>query len=442
MKIALMAGSLTHGGTERVVVTLAENFIKRGHEVTIVTPVKAENEFEISPSIKRIISDLTPEEMGGRIANIPRRWNKLKNIWLTEKPDAIVSFIGRNNFSALISTWKLDIPVAVCVRADPKMEYETTKDKLMMKFLYPRASKVVLQTKDSIEFFPKAVQKKVVILKNPLNPEFLEHDSKWKNEKCDCKVKNDSAIPKADATENVAGDVAERVMRDAIENVVGDVAERVTGDAMEDVAGKRIVAVGRIDSNKNHEMLIRAFLKIADDIPEYSLEILGDGDLRQQLLSMVNSIRRDDGRWICSDLTSQHSVERFESGDDASVRERISLPGVCRNVADRIANADIFVLCSNTEGVPNTLLEAMALGIPAISTDCPCGGPKDIIRDGENGFLVPVGDVDALADCIYKLANDDELMTHVSQNELKTAEKFREDVVVDEWLEMITKGLR
>lgn len=413
MKIAILAGSLTHGGTERVVVTLAENFIKRGHEVTIVTPVKAENEFEISPSIKRIISDLTPEEMGGRIANIPRRWNKLKNIWLTEKPDAIVSFIGRNNFSALISTWKLDIPVAVCVRADPKMEYETTKDKLMMKFLYPRASKVVLQTKDSIEFFPKAVQKKVVILKNPLNPEFLEHDSKWKNEKCDCKVKNDSAIPKADVTENVAGDVTGSVMC----------------NAMEDVTGKRIVAVGRIDSNKNHEMLIRAFLKIADDIPEYRLEILGDGDLRQQLINLV-------GELTAGTEGSRDAIGHGAGSQDAA--NRISLPGVCRNVADRIANADIFVLCSNTEGVPNTLLEAMALGIPAISTDCPCGGPKDIIRDGENGFLVPVGDVDALADCIYKLANDDELMTHVSQNELKTAEKFREDVVVDEWLEMIT----
>ena len=425
MKIALMAGSLTHGGTERVVVTLAENFIKRGHEVTIVTPVKAENEFEISPSIKRIISDLTPEEMGGRIANIPRRWNKLKDIWLNEKPDAIVSFIGRNNFSALISTWKLDIPVAVCVRADPKMEYETAKDKLMMKFLYPRASKVVLQTKDSIEFFPKSVQKKVVILKNPLNPEFLEHDSKWKNEKCDCKVKNDGAIPKADAIENVAGDVAGRVVRNAIENVAGDVAERVVSDA----AGKRIVAVGRIDSNKNHEMLIRAFLKIADDIPEYSLEILGDGDLRQQLIKLV-------GELTAGAEGSRDAIGHGDGSHDAA--NRISLPGVCRNVADRIANADIFVLCSNTEGVPNTLLEAMALGIPAISTDCPCGGPKDIICDGENGFLVPVGDVDTLADCIYKLANDDKLMTHVSQNELKTAEKFRENVVVDEWLEMIT----
>lgn len=361
MKIAMFAGSLTRGGTERVVVTLAENFIKRGHEVLVVTPIKAENEYEISPSIKRIISDLTPDEMGGRIGNIFKRWKKLENIWRTEKIDVILSFIGRNNFSALISARRVDIPVAVAVRADPKMEYCSAKDRIMMKLLYPKAAAVILQTHDSEAFFPNNVRKLSVILKNPINPAFFEDYS---------------------------------------------------GSADTAAGPHRIVSVGRIDENKNHRMLINAFNSIKDDIPEYSLEIIGEGELRNELKALVKSL---------------------------DIEDRVSLPGSCDNVAKKIYGADLFVLCSDTEGVPNTLLEAMALGIPAISTDCPCGGPKDIIVPGKNGFLVPVGDAQSLADCMYKVLGDEELRKSISLSAKKTASEFSEDKVVEEWLALAEK---
>lgn len=384
MKIAMFAGSLTRGGTERVVVTLAENFIKRGHEVLVVTPIKAENEYEISPSIKRIISDLTPDEMGGRIGNIFKRWKKLENIWRTEKTDVILSFIGRNNFSALISARRVDIPVAVAVRADPKMEYCSAKDRIMMKLLYPKAAAVILQTHDSETFFPNNVRKLSVILKNPINPAFFE----------------DYSGSATDGSTDTAGS--------ATDGTTGG-----NGNSTDTAAGPhRIVSVGRIDENKNHRMLINAFNSIKDDIPEYSLEIIGEGELRNELKALVKSL---------------------------DIEDRVSLPGSCDNVAKKIYGADLFVLCSDTEGVPNTLLEAMALGIPAISTDCPCGGPKDIIVPGKNGFLVPVGDAQSLADCMYKVLGDEELRKSISLSAKKTASEFSEDKVVEEWLALVEK---
>lgn len=76
------------------------------------------------------------------------------------------------------------------------------------------------------------------------------------------------------------------------------------------------------------------------------------------------------------------------------------------DVPERIEKAYAFVLTSFTEGMPNTLIEAMALGLPCVSTDCPCGGPKDLIEDGVNGYLVPVDDADALAKRLAGLLAD------------------------------------
>ena len=85
---------------------------------------------------------------------------------------------------------------------------------------------------------------------------------------------------------------------------------------------------------------------------------------------------------------------------------------------------DIFLMTSDFEGMPNALLEALALGAPSISTDCPCGGPAEIIEDGKNGFLVPVGDVDALAEKMkYVLSLPDDEIDKISNNAKTSSEK-------------------
>ena len=103
---------------------------------------------------------------------------------------------------------------------------------------------------------------------------------------------------------------------------------------------------------------------------------------------------------------------------------RISLPGAIRDVKNTIQKAKMFVLSSNTEGMPNSLLEAMALGIPSISTDCPCGGPRMLMEGKENGILVPVGEVEPMAEAMRKLLKDEELWQKYSRNSYKIVKNF------------------
>lgn len=363
MKIALYAGSLIKGGTERVLVTLAHNFMNNGHEVVIVTSFKVDNEYPVNSKIERIISSLTEdEETDSRIANIIRRFEKLRRIWKEINPDVVLSFIGKNNFNALLTAGRMGIPVVVSVRADPKMEYPDRLSTFLANHLYPKASGVVLQTKDSINYFKKNVRKKVTILKNPINPAFFDR----------------TPVDYADK-----------------ENL--------------------IVAVGRVDENKNHEMLIRAFSKISDQFPQYRLKILGDGELRKKLITLTEELGKSD---------------------------RIVLPGVCDDVPGAVERAKLFVLCSDTEGVPNTLLEAMAVGTAVISTDCPCGGPAEIIDDGINGYLTPVRNEDALADKMLEVLANEDILVKMSVNARKTAEEYREEKVAGEWLAYLKQMIK
>ena len=103
--IAMFISSLNKGGSERVLVNLAEYFYSRGYAVTIVTQYKTENEYKISDGIRRIFSEITQEEMGnGRISNFFRRFAKLRGIWKKERPDLILSFIGKNNMMAIMAS--------------------------------------------------------------------------------------------------------------------------------------------------------------------------------------------------------------------------------------------------------------------------------------------------------------------------------------------------
>jgi len=123
-KIMFYISSLAKAGAQRVIINLTESLLKKGHQVTIVTTAKAENEYELPKGAKRIISDIEEKEItSDRIKNLKNRFYKLRNIWKNEKPDVIVSFIGKNNFMAILTALGLKIPVVVSVRGEPMEEY-------------------------------------------------------------------------------------------------------------------------------------------------------------------------------------------------------------------------------------------------------------------------------------------------------------------------------
>lgn len=359
-RIALFISSLQKGGSERVMVNLAEYFHEKKYDVILVTQYKKENEYSISPEIRRVYSEPEEHELqNGRIKNFCVRYRTLRNIWKAYKPDVILSFLGKNNLMAVITAAFLPLKVAVSVRGEPTMEYEGKWMQFIAKFVFRFADGVALQTQRACEFFPKAVRNKSKILSNPLNPQFLH-----------------------------------RALCEERDNL--------------------ITAVGRLDDNKNHAMLIHAFAKIAEEYPAMKLVIYGEGELRPSLESLI--------------------VEK-------GLEDRISLPGSINDVADRICKARIFALTSNTEGMPNSVMEAMALGVAVVATDCPCGGPAELIEDGVNGLLVPVGDAYALADAFRRILEDRDFEKKLGENAMQIARRLSPEKVNQEWEEFLKQLL-
>ena len=354
--IVLFISALRKGGAERVMVNLADYLQKTGVRVTLVTQYICEEEYALPAGIPRILSEITPqEETGSRIGDFLARYRKLRRIFMELAPDCILSFIGKNNIMTLLCTRFTGIPAVVSVRGEPKSEYYNFPMRFLAKTLFACAAGVIVQTGAARDFFPPVIRKKAVILKNPLNPAFVR--------------------------------------------------ERRTGRP-----DGRIVSVGRVDANKNHALILRAFARIAPEFPDASLVIYGDGEKRRELIRKAQELGLSD---------------------------RVQFPGAVSDVAEKIRTASAFVLSSGHEGMPNALIEAMCLGIPSISTDCPCGGPRELIEDGVNGYLIPVGDEEALADRLRRIFSDEEGAERMGKQAALLLEEYRPERVNAEWMDYL-----
>lgn len=175
---------------------------------------------------------------------------------------------------------------------------------------------------------------------------------------------------------------------------------------------KEIVSVGRLNKQKNYPMLIKAFNKFYKNNNDYSLVIYGEGPERENLTNLISEL---------------------------NMQNHIKLPGLVDNVKDNIYDANMFVLSSIFEGMPNSLLEAMSLGLPVIATDCPCGGPKAIIKNNENGILIPNNDELALIDAMNKIASDNKFSNKLSLNAINIQKEYSVDKVNEKWDNFINK---
>ena len=135
-KIMFYIASLAKGGAQRVILNLTESLVSKGHQVTIVTTGMVENEYELPTGAKRILSDIQDSEItSNRILNLKNRFMKLRSIWQKENPDVIISFIGKNNFMAILTAWGLNIPVVTSVRGEPTEEYYSKMTRFLAKTL-------------------------------------------------------------------------------------------------------------------------------------------------------------------------------------------------------------------------------------------------------------------------------------------------------------------
>ena len=181
---------------------------------------------------------------------------------------------------------------------------------------------------------------------------------------------------------------------------------------LEEEREPRIVNWCRLNSQKNLDLLIESFAKISDEFPEYTLEIYGDGPERQRLLDKIENI---------------------------GLGERVFLKGHSDEVHEKVKKAALFVSSSDYEGISNSMLEALAMGIPCICTDCPAGGARETITDGVNGLLVPVNDKKRMAEAMRKVLCSIELAQKFSEKGRELREKIEAGAIAEEWLDFTDK---
>lgn len=178
---------------------------------------------------------------------------------------------------------------------------------------------------------------------------------------------------------------------------------------------KRIVNFCRLEPQKNLKLLIDAMIRIHCKFPEYVLDIYGEGVQKKEL-------------------------EEYCINNKAE--EYINFRGFDRDVHEKIINASLYVSSSDYEGISNSMLEAIAMGIPSICTDCPIGGARMVIENYENGILVPIRDVEKLAQAMTEVLENKMLAQKISLNGVKLRYKFSSENITKLWIDFAMERIK
>ena len=172
---------------------------------------------------------------------------------------------------------------------------------------------------------------------------------------------------------------------------------------------KEIVAVGRLAKQKNFLLLIKAFASVAKKHPDYKLYIYGEGPERDKLEAEVLKL---------------------------GLQQNVFMPGFSNNVYNKMIDSTAYVSSSDYEGMSNSMLEALAMGVPTICTDCPIGGARTVIENGINGVLTPVGECDPLTSAILKVIEDESFRIRLSNNAYMIREKLNINDISEQWIKI------
>lgn len=345
-KIVFVVSSMGRGGAERVISLLSSHFIAQGHRVEIVMTLHSIVEYDIDERV--VITDLS-DDSKNRIEYLPKMLVKLRRHIKNISPDVVVAFMDINALFVRMALLGLKVRIVASERNDPSQ----VKSWLLRNayiWAYSGCDAVVIQTKRVMNYFPEKIKKRGVIIGNPIS-----------------------------VTTSASGE--QRPL---------------------------IVTAGRLEKQKNHEMLINAFSRIHQVYPNYVLEIYGDGSLKEKL---------------------QIQAEQL------GISNSVIFMGVSSNIHEKIKDAQVFALSSNFEGLSNAMLEAMMMGIPVVSTNC--AGADEVITNGENGMLSPIGDAEKFSDNLLLLLEDCSLRKKMSEKAKKVALEYSEEYVFSKWDDII-----
>lgn len=188
----------------------------------------------------------------------------------------------------------------------------------------------------------------------------------------------------------------------------------ISDSVLEPYSGSRrkvIVTSGRLEEQKNHEMTIRAFAQFHRDHPDYTLEIFGEGSLEQELKGLV---------------------------EDLNVADSVIFEGFSSFALEHVRTASVFVMSSYFEGLSNSMLEALAMGVPTVCTRCLGGGAEAVIEDEVNGLLIDVDDVNGEAQALCRLVDDVAFAHSISLRAQELRKELSLEFIGDTWRRVIS----
>ena len=355
MKIVFVIVSMTGGGSERVISILANRFVHQGIDVTIMMTAGDEVAYQLD---KRIMLKQIGGKSGGSIFNRYKRIVKMRSFFKLDKEAIIISFGPDTSLYTVLSVFFLSIKLIISERNDPAI---CPYPYFLRNLIYRRAQKLLFQTQAASECFPKYLKKKGCVIGNPLSED------------------------------------AEKLEPDNSD---------ITND---------IVAVGRLEPQKNYPLLLKAFTTFTRKIDsgshsQYNLIIYGNGSLLEELQKQAQ---------------------------DLGIADKVTFAGFQTDVLIKIRNSAMYVLSSDYEGMSNSLLEAMGIGLPVIATDCPIGGSAELIKNGVNGLLIPVGDEIALADAMWTIASNPQSAKNMGKEAIKVKNQYSAGIITEKWLDEI-----
>nr|WP_186324865.1 glycosyltransferase [Paenibacillus bovis] len=348
-KIVIFTGTLSFGGSERVISILSKSLLKH-YNIEIILFYNRPIWYEMDERIKiTLLNDLIPGK-GSIFKKIMFYRKYIKKV----KPKTVISFLAPFNIFSIISLIYTGIPIIVAERNDPRHIPNRYYLRWLRNFLYFFAHFIVVQTENNKKYFSKKIQQKCHVIYNPIS------------------------------------------------------IDKEIGKALNIKKQKKIVSVGRLIDQKNHRLLVNAFCKIHEMFPEYRLIIYGEGDERENLLNLIKRL----------------GLENY-----------IELPGVKKDVNSLILDAELFILPSNFEGMPNALIEAMCIGLPCISTKV--SGAVDLIKNEENGILINIGSESELVEKIKLVLENKELANTLGHKACEISKVLNKEKVVGDWIDLI-----
>lgn len=345
MKVLILSQGLGFGGAERVISLLSNNLSDIGLEIHFVAVYSKERAYKLNDDIKYYNIN-TDKERSNKITRLLSRSYKIKKIHDRIKPDYIISFIDQE----AILLFKSSAKKVFSLRNDPNKDGNGFVRKHIRNYIYSKADKIVFQTDEAKSYFNDKIQKKGIIIENPIS----------------------SNLPLWTYNNNI----------------------------------KKIITVCRLEPQKNLKMLMDAFDKVYKKYPEYELNIYGKGSMYSDLVEYKNTL---------------------------DSKNKIYFKGVTNKIYEIMKEASIFALSSDYEGISNSMLEALAIGVPTICTDCPVGGARRFITNEINGMLIAVNDSEAMYESMIKIIENPHLAQKLSNANNNLRNELSIENIMKKW---------